>query len=253
MAIVRRSMTGSALHRQLALAQSVIIDGRQRLAKRIATSDLEHRYQANYFELGHRTPWIPELPISSLKGGTASYSLLFVLLSLLRSGSFTSVLELGVGQSTQLIGPYVACDPGRSSVHVESDAGWLELALATSPRSMGLHAPLTRTTVDGRSIEWYGCERPTQKFDLVLVDGPSAWEAPNRYNRLGILGWLPHILADEFVLCIDDSSRPGERRLAAEAETLITSSRPGVRRATFVGATTQTLLVSPEYQWSIYI
>lgn len=247
------TMAKAHVRRYLADAQRVVIDQRQRLAKRIATSDLELRHQANYFELAGRTSWLEEPPLSSLNGGTASYSLLYVLLALLRSERFHSILELGVGRSTQLIAPYVAAGSDRRSVHVESDDAWLSASLPSAPRIQGLHAPLVETIVDGKRIEWYGCDRPDTQFDLVIIDGPAAWHWPNRYNRLGVLRWLPEILADEFVICIDDTARAVERRLASLVAQLLREKRPEARSMTFTGATSQTLFATSLFQWALYL
>ncbi|UOK43756.1 MULTISPECIES: class I SAM-dependent methyltransferase [Flavobacterium] len=58
-----------------------------------------------------------------------------------------------------------------------------------------------------------------KKFDLVLVDGPSAWQKKNVMSRASNVKFIKDNLADNFTIFIDNSDRPGEveltKRMAA--------------------------------------
>lgn len=52
-----------------------------------------------------------------------------------------------------------------------------------------------------------------KKFDLVLVDGPSAWQKENIMSRASNLKFMKDNLSDSFTIFIDNSDRPGEKEL----------------------------------------
>jgi len=222
------------------------------LGRRLDPLTLEQLYQANYLELAHRTPWLHEPPLSSPGGGTASFSQLYVLLSLLREGDFQRVLELGVGKSTALLQQWAEAH-GAETEHIDDDDGWLEATVQKRAGSTAVHAPLARSTVLGRDIQWYNTEPPSGKFDLVLVDGPQAWCGHDRYNRLGVLHWLPEILADGFVLVIDDASRSGERALVRAAEQEVRAACPQVVSREVIGGNSQAIIATPRYRFAAYL
>jgi hypothetical protein len=219
---------------------------------RFSTPALELRHQANYLHLADRTPWLASAPVSSPEG-SASFSLLYVLLSVLRSGDFPSILEIGVGHTTQLIASYTLAVETRRSVHLEHDATWLSETLPASPRVTALHSPLGSTSIGSRSIDWYQCEPPAERFSLVLVDGPPAASRSTRHNRRGVANWLPAILADEFVLVIDDATRVGERQLVLDVERSLAAAGITYLRAEFTGATSQILFATPGYRFAYYL
>jgi hypothetical protein len=151
-------------------------------------------------------------------GGAANHSLLYLLLRTLREFAPANVLELGAGQSTLLIHAVnEALKLGMDVTTVEHDAGW---AAHTQPlvSHRVVHAPLTPATVDGKSIEYYATSflPPGKRFSLVLVDGPPAYSESLSFARLGCLDFLPDVLADDFMLIIDDAERAAEAYLVAK-------------------------------------
>jgi hypothetical protein len=175
------------------------------------------------------------------------------LLSLLRSDRFDNILEIGVGQSSQLIAAYTLAADSRRSVHIEHDEDWLTASLPSSRRIAALHAPLGEARIGTRRIAWYQCEPPTERFSLVLVDGPPAASRATRHNRRGIANWLPEILADEFVLVIDDATRIGERQLVCDIERCLDAAGIAYLRAEFTGATSQAVFATPALRFAYYL
>ncbi len=59
-----------------------------------------------------------------------------------------------------------------------------------------------------------------KKFDLVLIDGPSAWQSKNVMSRASNIKFVKNNLQDKYTIFIDNSDRPGEteltKRIAAE-------------------------------------
>lgn len=234
----------TSLHRQ---AINLI----QRASRRLDSRYLELFYQASYFELARNTTWVAELPMASPSGGTASFSQLYVLLSILRDSTPQSVLEIGAGRSTKLITQYAAA-AGTRSLHVDQDADWLARSLTENEHSTSLHAPLRPTSVGSRTVQWYD-ELPTGRFDFVLVDGPEAWDSERAYDRTGFLTWVPEVLDNEFVIVIDDTSRKGERALVEGLERALADRNVPPSRREIVGANSQTILATQRFASALYL
>jgi hypothetical protein len=234
-------------------ARSTLV--KQTFGRRFDPVGHELIYQASYLDLARRTPWLKDVPLASPGGGTASFSQLYLLLRILTEArGIQRVLELGAGISTSLIAQWVASREGVSSVHVDDDEQWLAMTVPENPRITPVFAPLKTMNVAGHAIQWYDTPAPAGPFDLVLIDGPQAWNAENRFHRLGVLTWLPENLNDEFIVLVDDSSRPGEHLLVGELETVVISSRDvPVHRRHVVGANSQTLLVTDAHRFAAYL
>lgn len=52
-----------------------------------------------------------------------------------------------------------------------------------------------------------------KKFDLILIDGPSAWNNSNKMSRLTNFEFFENNLAEHFTIFLDNADRPGEKAL----------------------------------------
>jgi hypothetical protein len=130
------------------------------------------------------------------------------------------VLEFGVGVSTLLLGRLIRqCGLPASVLAVEHDAEWAEqirrqVAAESLERFVEvLSAPLVAGGPRGR---WY--DEPvisqacgTEAFDLVVVDGPPAWQSGDEEARYPALGFILPLLAERCAVYLDDANREGER------------------------------------------
>jgi len=82
----------------------------------------------------------------------------------------------------------------------------------------------------------------------MLIDGPTAYSRADRFNRVGVLSWLPGVAGDEFLMIGDDSTRPGESLLVRKIMQIFAHKGCNVERKDFVGAARQTLLMTPRFQ-----
>jgi hypothetical protein len=219
----------------------------QRAARRLDPRYLELFYQTSYLDLSRRTPWLEDVPLASPSGGTASFSQLYALLSTLTQYRPARLLEIGVGRSTRLLTQYGSAF-AVPSVHVDDSDDWLTSSVGDAPHAVALHAPLAPVSVGAHTVRWYD-RRPEGRFDFVLVDGPGSWKRAERYNRLGFMTWLPDVLADEFVVIVDDTSRPGESALVGQIAALCARART----RDIVGANSQTILATPSFAGLLYL
>ena len=142
-----------------------------------------------------------------------------------------AVLECGGGVSTLYVARLLERVGQGALVTVEHDLRWvrfLERALARerlSRRVRVVHAPLGEHPLAWESA-WYD-ERalraalPAEPIDLLVVDGPPAWEGGTEHCRYPALPALLADLAADATVVLDDIQRPGEQAVLArwEAET----------------------------------
>lgn len=149
-------------------------------------------------------------------GGAANFSLLYLLTRSFSELPLSRVVEFGAGQSTVLIDRLANRRQEPVAVTTfEQDAYWAA-ATAQKVRHRVIRAPLVRTTVGDRTVAFYDstCFADLTPPDLVLIDGPTAYTASTRYDRVGSMNFLSTRLRDEFVVIFDDCERAGEAEAA---------------------------------------
>lgn len=120
------------------------------------------------------------------------------LQTLLRPGMRT--LECGSGLSTRIFER-----AGCRHTALEHDPRFADAARRQYGVESVVEAPLLGDP------PWYDWQ-PTDLYDLILVDGPTA----DGGGRRGILRVLADCLKPETVIVLDDTNRPADRRLAVE-------------------------------------
>jgi hypothetical protein len=136
-------------------------------------------------------------------------------------------VELGGGISTVYLARLLARRGRGELVTLEHDEGWLAFlgeALARErllERVTLAHAPLAPHPLAWEG-EWYDpAALPDGPIDLLVVDGPPAWEPGTERARYPALPALLDRLADDATVVLDDLPRPGEQAVLDrwEAET----------------------------------
>ncbi|HKS99882.1 MAG TPA: class I SAM-dependent methyltransferase [Rugosimonospora sp.] len=150
-----------------------------------------------------------------------------------------TIVELGGGVSTYYIGRLLSQQGGHlwSVEHDEEWAGVLERQLARE--GLGdvvtvVRAPLVPALSPWPDEEacWYTPDvlkqtLAEQRIDLLLVDGPPAWQADRSHARYPAFPFFAPMLADNYTVILDDVDRPGEQDIldAWERELGITFQR----------------------------
>jgi len=178
-------------------AESVV----DRIAKEVAFIDL-------FRQLQHRHDWLRQ-DIYAV-GGAANYSLLYVLARSLLEHDCKQILELGAGQTSQILSGYAA-KFGSRVISLEQERMWVENVSkkCSAPSHQIVHAPIEhKKGFDA----WYEISLlmplvPANGFDLVLVDGPVG---SARQSRIGIVDVFFDVCADEWLLIWDDLHRSAD-------------------------------------------
>ncbi|MGH2939963.1 MAG: class I SAM-dependent methyltransferase [Solirubrobacterales bacterium] len=136
-------------------------------------------------------------------------------------GGRTRVVECGSGVSTVLLARLLRERGAGELVALEHDAHWAVLVgehlrregLGTIARV--LHAPL-----DGEP-PWYAgaaLDEVPSEVDLLVVDGPPAFDPGQEMSRAHALGWFGGRLVAGATVVLDDIDRAGEREVIAAWE-----------------------------------
>ena len=126
-----------------------------------------------------------------------------------------NIIEFGSGLSTIIFKNVLDSLKIKDSklVSVDENEEWLQLLNAFVSQDTIVHAPLGEA-----ANSWYGLDATGVskiKYNLVVVDGPSAWQKDRVSAREGALNFLltNELLADEFSIYLDDCNREGEKQI----------------------------------------
>lgn len=136
-------------------------------------------------------------------------------------GDRTSVVECGSGASTVVLARLLRQRGAGTLTAVEHDERWAARVRDLLDREgLGdlatvIHAPLTGEP------PWYdeaALEQLPAAIDLLVVDGPPAYEPGDEHRRLPALTFFEPRLVAGATVVLDDVDRPGERHVLAAWE-----------------------------------
>lgn len=133
------------------------------------------------------------------------------------------VIELGAGISTIYLGICVKSSGGHLNT-LEHDASWAQIiedlvAANGLNHCVSIHyAPLEKVVVDDVDYDWCSTRvleevAKANSVDLLLVDGPPAYQKGKELARYPALPILYPYLSDSCSIFLDDIGRPGEREI----------------------------------------
>ena len=161
--------------------------------------------------------WLKDVPFSPGRWAVG-YSYLYVLFRILREIEPKRILELGLGQSTRMIGSYCSLHSDVKHIVVEHDENWSKFFIKSGKMSgqtelMHLDTEMVSFSPAGHPVRAYADFTKifhNQKFELILIDAPIGGDM-KELARIDVLQILPNCLADSFVILIDDTERIGEQ------------------------------------------
>ena len=187
-------------------------------------------------------------------GPAANHSMMYFIARVLQDHRFTSVLDLGAGQTSILIDRIRGATTGAYSVRtVEHDRFWAERIGAQIGHEV-IAAPLVRRNVQGRDIGWYDLPPAIWKepADLLIVDGPPGYDENVRYARTGAVEIAASVLKEDFVVVVDDSERVGEYELVQLLKALFRARGVAFASGTLHAYKCQTILAAGKYRDAAY-
>lgn len=155
------------------------------------------------------------------------YQYLYVVYRILNEIRPKKILELGLGQSTRLLAQYAAHDVEVQHTIVEHDPTWIrffqqDFQLPFNSKIVQLEREYRTFREDDHVLTFKNFKETfaNQKFDFISIDAPLGGEAIV-YARVDILDLLPEILAESFIIIVDDFNRQGEKNTIAVLENIL--------------------------------
>lgn len=157
----------------------------------------------------------------------AGYPLLYALYRSLNDFQPKSILELGLGQTTRMIGQYAAYQKECRHIVTEHDSEWIDIF----KKGFELSSNTEILKLDIEKKSYYETEPSTayvdfaerlkeKKFDLISIDAPFGGDHLE-YSRMDILPLIPGCLNKDFVILLDDYNRKGEQNMIEKLEEIL--------------------------------
>lgn len=169
------------------------------------------------------------------------YPYLYVVYRILNEVRPKNLLELGLGQSTRLIGQYAASNKEVQHTVVEHDPAWIQFfeqdfPLATNSEIVLLEREYRTFREDDHVLAFKNFKETFsgRKFDFISIDAPLGSEAIV-YARVDILDLLPDVLADSFIIIMDDFNRQGEKNTVAVLEEILQKNEIAYEKGIYSG------------------
>lgn len=180
------------------------------------------------------------------------YPVLYVMYRVLNEARPQRILELGLGQSTRMIGQYVATHEGVEHVVVEHDPEWIaffknDFALSERTEILQLDREMVpyKEAEAVRVFQGFREALAGKKFDFIFIDAPLGGDM-KQYARIDVLRLLPECLSENFVIMIDDAERGGETHTVAEMEKRLREHGILCRRGRYSGKK-DCVVLTPEH------
>ena len=179
-----------------------------------------------FHDASSNSTWLHDKAFSAGRWAVG-YQYLYSVYRILDEVKPKSILELGLGQSTRLLGQYASANNDISHMVVEHDPSWIEFfqqdfLLGNNTTIVQLEREYIKFCEDEKVLafkDFYETFRG-QKFDFISIDAPLGGEAII-YARVDILNLLPECLAESFVIVVDDYNRYGEKNMVAILEMIL--------------------------------
>lgn len=161
----------------------------------------------------------------SLSAHSLSYLLNEILIN-----NRTNIIEFGSGISTILMAKLAVTNKIKLKItSVDEDNDWIIklneiLSLENLQQFVEfIYAPIKNSYSQNRQYLWYdedilNKEIKNQRFDMIIVDGPKAYEDGKSLIRYGALPFIFNKLQEDFVVFLDDINRVGEKSIITNWE-----------------------------------
>ncbi len=210
--------------------------------------------ELNYARIFHDTlirgGWFDADRVSfSLGRYAVGYNYFYVVYRILNEVQPSNLLEIGLGQSTLLIGAYmnkVEAKKRKEHIVVEHNEEWTEFfknrhSLSSNSKIENVKLCEERNSFKNGYVpthykkKSFGKIIHDKKFDFISIDGPFGEDNRKAYNRIDILPYIPYCLSENFVIVIDDYERYGEQKMVRLLREKLRSNHVEYSEMTFCG------------------
>ena len=192
----------------------------------------------------------------SINRGTyaGNYSFLYVLNRILMDYKPSSILELGLGETSKLISTYLD-NYLLDSKHVilEHSEEWInnfKQRFTLSERSRIELVDLEEIEIRSNKTKIYKNfdNFSKEKFDLYIIDGPKGSKRFSRFNIAEQAKTFNN--EDEFIIIIDDYNRRGEQETAQAVLEVLKTKGIEIFTKSYQGVTSQLVISSKKYKFA---
>lgn len=183
------------------------------------------------YAMGLLQPLINGYPFIPFTGSSLRPFCLAHMVNDIIINSRQNIIEFGSGISTVIIGRLIKRNSLNTTLlSIEHDAGWVD-ALKGILKNEQIddvvtvkHAPLKPCKLALENNEWYDLKilkdhTKSKKFDMLIIDGPPAWEANKGKARYPAVDFISKKLSKNFSIYLDDAVRKGEQEIIKKWET----------------------------------
>jgi len=185
----------------------------------------------------------------------AGYPLLYVLYRCLDESWPGDILELGLGQTTRMIGQYAKANPNCRHYIAEHDEEWIEFfekknQLAKNSKIIKMDLIKGQYLEDSEVLMYQDFEEEfkDKKFDLISIDAPFGGAA-NIYARMDLLKLIPGCLKKSFIILLDDFNRKGEKNMTKKLEEILKGHNIEYSTGIYRGSKDTYILVSKDLKF----
>ena len=181
------------------------------------------------------------------------YQYLYVLFHALNEMGPKRILDLGLGQTTNMFSRYALSHEGVAHDVVEHDENWIRFYST----EQGISDSTNIIKLDLAMEEREGCMAPirvydgfheaigNKQYDLISIDAPFGGDM-NELARIDVLKMMPAILADSFVVMLDDYNRVGEQHTAQLMRETLDAAGIDYCEGTYQGTKRMVVFTSPD-------
>lgn len=179
------------------------------------------------------------------------YPALYVLYRVLSEMKPHSILEFGLGESTKMTYQYIDFYRDCQLLVIEHDSKWKD---TFCQNVAGIEEYIKVVPVEKierkKKIRYKYVDLipliKTQLYDLIIIDGPFGSKRDSRAQILDVIE--NDLLADSFVIIIDDSDRKGEKDTIKKVCSLLNKKGIIYRKGIYYGNSNTTVICSEQYR-----
>lgn len=170
-------------------------------------------------------PYLPKHSFLPYTDSSLSFNSIRLIANDIMVHQRNSILEFGAGISSVILGALLdSIAPGLKMYSVDENEEWVRIMTSILKQEginsvQIIHSPL----LDNPSSAYHGWYNPeklksiiTFKANLILVDGPSAWQKERTMMRQQTVPFLLEnelLNKNDFAIYLDDCNRPGEKEI----------------------------------------